>query len=540
MHKIKKYMMVGLASVLVTSSIAPMATAAAKTKPINWTLAADLVTLDPSLANDITSGQIITQTGQALYRYSADGKPELADAKKVKVAKDGLTWTFTLKSGLKWSDGTPVEASDYVYAWRRTLDPKNASTVDAIAYNIVNAAKVKTGEITDLTKLGIEAPDAKTLVVHLTSPIPMLPSVITAMGFYPQNEAFAKKVGTKFGTAAQYTCSNGPFILKDWNGSSTSFKLVKNPQYIDAKKVKTKTINFQTVVESNAVYNLYKAGKADFVKLDADQVKQEQKSKAYHQIKTARTNYLTIAQRNKTLKNVKLHQALQYAINKKVLANKILSGSAIPSTTFTPSGLIKDPNTGKDFSVAAKTAYTKYSPAKAKAAWKQAKKELGIKKLHLQLLTDNDDINKKVGQYIQSQLQDTLPGFTIEMKSQPKAARIKKMLAYDYDLIVSGWAGTTTDPTSFIGVFQTGEAMNFADWSNQQFDADLKAAQTTDVLKPKVRMQKLIAAEKLLQKDAPVITLYYESTPALIRTNIKGLQINQTGATFDFTTAVKK
>lgn len=539
MHKFNKLGCLVLAGILVGGGFTPNASAA-KPKPINWTIAGDLVTQDQAVSNDVISNQIISQAGQALYRYGKDGKLHLADAKSVKVAKDGLTWTFTLKKHLKWADGSALTASDYVFAWRRALDPKNAPSIDSNAYNIVNAEKIHSGEITDLTQLGVEAPNATTLIVHLASPVPMLDGVLTGSCFYPENADFVNKVGTKYGTAAQYTSSNGPYILKGWNGSSTSFKLVKNPYYVDAKKVKTKVVNFQVVVESNAAYNLYKSGKVDFVKLDADQVKKEKKDKAYQQIKTAATKFLTISQRNKTLKNVHLHQAFQYSINKKVLANKILSGSAIPGNTFTPSGLNTDPKTGKDLSVAAKTKYTQYSPTKAKAAWKLAQKELGVKKVTLQLLVDTDDINKKIGQYIQSQIQDTLPGVTIEMKTQPKAARIKKMLAHDYDLIVGGWAGSTTDPSNFLSILTTGDPMNLANWSNKQYDAYLQAAKTTDMLKPEQRMQDFIKAEKLLQKEAPMITLYYDSTPALIRTNIKGLQINQVGATFDFTKAVKK
>jgi ABC-type oligopeptide transport system substrate-binding subunit len=543
MKNATKYMAVAAATTLFSTTVLGATPALAATKTINWTQTSDVMTTDPSKASDVASSQVISQAGQGLYRLDKSGKAAFADAKSVKVSDDGLTWTFTLRDGLKWSNGEPVTAQDYVYGWQRTVNPANASVNASLMYNVVNAKELNTGASTDFDSLGVKALDDKTFQVSLTNPYPMLPEVATGMAFFPQNKAFVEKEGDKYGTTAEDSLSNGPFVLKGWTGSNKTYSLEKNPEYVDAKKVKPKTVNFQTVTSSATGFNSFKAGDVDYTTLTANQTKQVKNDKTlkqdYRQIKGARTQYLAFNVTEGVLADRDARQAMQYVLNKKQLVNNVMTGSSTTSTTFTPAALVKDPNSGKDFATAFKTSYTKYDTAKAKELWAKALKKAGDKKVTLTLLTDNDDVTKTQAQFVQSQLQK-LKGLTVEVKSEPKPARVKAMLGSDFQLVLTGWAGDYADPMSFLGLWKTGATMDFGKWSNKEYDDLLTAASTTHALNAKKRMADLGKADQVYQKEVPAVTLYYAASSVAMNHKVTGVQVNHVGAMFDFTKAVKK
>lgn len=526
-----------LFSTLVLGFQATPALADAKT--INWTQSSDLMTMDPSQAADVLSSQLISQAGQGLYRMGKNGDVKFADAKSVETSKDGKTWTFKLRTDLKWSNGDPVTAQDYVYGWQRTADPKNESTSASLMTNMVGANDLISGKVADYNTLGVKALDDHTLQVSLLTPEPILPQVLVGTAFYPQNKTFVEKAGDKYGTTADDSLSNGPFVLKGWNGSNKAYDLVKNPDYADAKKVKPNKVAFQTVTDSTTGYNLYQSGKVDFTTLTATQVKTAKENKNFRELKSARTEYLAFNVKRGVLASKDARQAMQYVIDKETMVKRVVTGSGANSTTFTPMDVAKDPKTGKDFADVYKTDFTSYNKKKAQTLWHKALKASGQKSVKLTLLTDNDDGSKTQAQFLQSQLQK-LDGLQVTVKSEPKPARVKNMLSSNFDMVLTGWSGDYADPLSYLGLWTTGAKMDFGQWSNKDYDAAVHAAQSTDALDKTKRMSDLGKADQVYQEDVPAVTLYYPASATLFNKEVTGVQVNTVGAQFDFTKAVKK
>ena len=541
MNKLLKTSALLSTALILGSTVAPLTADAAKYKTINWTEGADLGTMDPSKSTAAVDFDALQATGDGLYRNDKSGKPALALAESVEKSEDGLSLTFKLRSGLKWSNGDALTAHDFVYGWQRTNDPKTASQYAYLFSGIKNADAIQSGENTDLSSLGVTAVDDTTLEVQLEKPMPQLESVLTMAPFYPQNQKFVEKVGKKYGTAAKYTLSSGPYILKDWTGSNNKYSLVKNKNYYDAKVVKTPKVVVQTIKDQNTGYNLYKSGKVDFTNLSPDQVKASKKNKAYKVIPQASTFYMEFNQKKvKALANQKIRQAISYSIDRKTLSDKILTGTATPATTFTSTKLAVDPNTNKDFAKAAEVkGAIAYDKTKAKKLFKEGMKEAGVKKLTLQMVTDDTDGAKRTAQFLQSQM-EKLDGLKIDIKTVPFKQRLALSQEKKFDLVITAWGADYGDPSTFLDLYTKDSSFNNGSWDNAQYNELMQAAKTTDVNDEKKRYDDYKQAEQIIDKEVGVAPLYYRSYATLFRTSVKGVVMNPAGAPYDWKWAYKK
>lgn len=541
MNKLLKTSALLSTALILGSTVAPLTADAAKYKTINWTEGADLGTMDPSKSTAAVDFDALQATGDGLYRNDKSGKPALALAESVEKSEDGLSLTFKLRSGLQWANGDALTAHDFVYGWQRTNDPKTASQYAYLFSGIKNADAIQSGENTDLSSLGVTAVDDTTLEVQLEKPMPQLESVLTMAPFYPQNQKFVEKVGKKYGTAAKYTLASGPYILKDWTGSNNKYSLVKNSKYYDAAVVKTPKVVVQTIKDQNTGYNLYKSGKVDFTNLSPDQVKASKKNKAYKVIPQASTFYMEFNQKKvKALANEKIRQAISYSIDRKTLSDKILTGTATPATTFTSTKLAVDPNTNEDFAKAAEVkGAIAYDKTKAKKLFKEGMKEAGVKKLTLQMVTDDTDGAKRTAQFLQSQM-EKLDGLKIDIKTVPFKQRLALSQEKKFDLVITAWGADYGDPSTFLDLYTTDSSFNNGSWDNAQYNELMQAAKTTDVNDDKKRYDDYKQAEQIIDKEVGVAPLYYRSYATLFRTSVKGVVMNPAGAPYDWKWAYKK
>lgn len=219
-------------------------------------------TMDSALASDIFSMQFLSSSMEGLYRFGEDSELKPGIAKDHKISEDGLTWTFTLRENAKWSNGDPVTAHDFVYAWRRVINPETGSEYGPYMMGDVvkNATAINKGEI-PVEKLGVEAKGDYTLVVHLQTPIPYFKSLTTFGTFLPLNQEFVEKQGDKYGTSTETLLFNGPFQLKNWESTASSWKLVKNPDYWDVETVSLKKLTYDVVKDPQTAVDLYEKGK---------------------------------------------------------------------------------------------------------------------------------------------------------------------------------------------------------------------------------------------------------------------------------------
>ena len=214
--------------------------------------------MDSSLATDTYSNIIIGNTNAGLTRVDKDGKAQPELAKSVDVSKDGLTYTFHLRDGLKWSNGDALTAKDFVYSWQRAVDPATASEYGYLLGPVKNANEINGGKA-DKSTLGVKATDDKTFVVTLAQPTPYFEFLTANSVYYPLNQKVVEKYGKQYGTSSEKMVYSGPYKFeksKGWNGSNQTFSIVKNDDYWDKSAVKTKEIDFQVVQDPKTSFNL--------------------------------------------------------------------------------------------------------------------------------------------------------------------------------------------------------------------------------------------------------------------------------------------
>ncbi|MDB7660200.1 peptide ABC transporter substrate-binding protein [Lacticaseibacillus rhamnosus] len=481
-------------------------------------------TMDNAHITDVISGQAAVDTGDGLYRYKGKKLQPAVATKVVKPTNKGLTYTFNLRK-TKWSNGDPVTAKDFVFAWRRATDPKTKSEYAYLFSGIKNADDITAGKKAPST-LGVKAEGNYKLVVTMERPIPYFSTMMVNPVFFPLNQKTVEKYGKKFGTQSKYLVFNGPFKLTNWNGTGNSWDEVKNKSYWNAKQVKLDKIHVQVVKDANTAANLFATKKLDDAVLTGEIAKQHAKDKDYVGDKQGRTSYLDMNEEKvPDFKNLKLRQAVAMAINRKEFANKVIGDGSFGISTLTPENSGSNPKTGEDFAKeAAKESETvqSYNLKEAKKLWAEGMKEVGKSGEQVTLTTDDTDVAKKSAEYIQSALEQ-LPGMKVSISSVPFKTRIQRSLDGTAQFILSGWQGDFPDPISFLDLYTTGNTYNFSHWSNKQYDELIKASETTDANNETKRYNDLLKAQELLSKEAPVATLYQTVQGHLRNPKLKGV-----------------
>jgi len=504
----------------------------AEKQVLKWSYASELPSMDLSTATDTISFDQLNSTMEGLYRIGKDSKIEPGLATKTEVSKDGLTYTFTLRKNDKWSNGDPVTAQDFVYSWRRTVDPKTGSQYAYLFDGIANANDVIAGKKA-VDTLGIKAVGKYKLVVTLEKKLPYFKLLMGFPVFFPQNQNTVEKYGKKYGTAAKYLVYNGPFKMEGWTGSNLSWKLVKNKDYWDKKDVKLSQIDFSVNKSTTTSYNLYQSKKLDFTPLSTEQAKQLEGKPGYKVLKEARTNYLEFNETNKVFANKKIRQAISYAVNRKVLADKVLGAGTLPSLGIVSRDLAF--NKGKDFAVEAKTtAGVSYNKAKAQKLLKEGLAEVGQSKLSFTLLGDDTDISKQVTESLQSQIQQTLPDVDVSVSNVPFKTRLQRSEDGDFDVVVSAWGADFADPISFLDLFTSDNSYNNGKWKNAEYDKLIEASKTTDAGNTDKRWDDMVKASKILSENQGVAPLYQLNVAYMLNPSVKGVIQNTAGVTWSF------
>lgn len=480
-------------------------------------------TMDNAHITDVISGQAAVDTGDGLYRYKGKKLEPAVATKVVKPTNNGLTYTFNLRK-TKWSNGDPVTAKDFVFAWKRAADPKTKSEYAYLFSGIKNADDITAGKKAAST-LGVKAEGDYKLVVTMDRPVPYFSTMMVNPVFFPLNQKTVDKYGKKFGTQSKYLVFNGPFKLTNWNGTGNSWDEVKNTSYWNAKQVKLDKIHVQVVKDSNTAANLFATKKLDDAVLTGEIAKQHAKDKDYVGDKQGRTTYLDMNEEKvPDFKNLKLRQAVAMAINRDEFANKVIGDGSFGISTITPENSGSNPKTGEDFSKeAAKESRTvqTYDLKKAKQLWAEGLKEVGKSGEDVTLTTDDTDVAKKSAEYLQSALEQ-LPGMKVSISSVPFKTRIQRSLDGSAQFILSGWQGDFPDPISFLDLYTTGNTYNFSHWSNKQYDDLIKASKGTDANSETKRYDDLLKAQELLSKESPVATLYQTVQGHLRNPKLKG------------------
>lgn len=510
--------------------------AIATTQKIEISSPAPLSTLDTTQTMDKNTFTIVQHLFEGLYRFDDDSTPIPGLAEKVDISEDGLTYKFTLKDDIKWSNGEPITAQDFLYSWKKLVTPETIGPNAYLLDNVKNSKAIRNGE-KPVAEIGLAAPSDKEFEVTLEQAQPSFLTVASIGWLAPQNQAYVEKQGKDYATDSDHLIYSGPFSLTDWDASSETWTLKKNPEYYDADNVKLTEVKVNTIKDENTGINLYQSNELDLVRISGQYVQQYSDEAGYVTHSDVANYYLDFNKKADTAPdNLHLRKAIAQAIDKDALTKSVLNDGSKPLNGLIPSGLYKNPETSEDFREFSGD-HSVYDVKKAQAEWEKAKADLGDK-IKLSLLVSDDDNGKKISEYVQSQLQENLKGLEITINAQPKNNVLQTRKDKNYELSLSGWIAGSSDLDSYFNLYAGESAYNYGSYKNADYDKLITNARTINANTPDKQFDDYKEAEAiLLDQDAAQVPLYQSASNYLINPKIKGISYHLYGDYFNLRTA---
>lgn len=468
-------------------------------------------TIDPALMTGSPEITLAEAMFEGLLGYTPGTlDPEPGVAEKWEISEDGLTYTFHLRDA-KWSNGQPITAEDFIYSWRRALDPKTAAEYAYQLWYIKNAAAFTKGELKDFEQVGVKAPDPKTIVVTLENPTAFFLELVAFPTYFPVNKACVEKFGNRW-TRPENIVTNGPFVMKEWRAQD---KIVfeRNPKYWDAKTVKLDKIVAYAIVDDNTALRRYQTGELDWLRsLPEVQTAKLKDDPEFHKIVSLGTHFYRLNCKKKPFDDPRVRQAFAMAIDRDRICKFVLHGQWDPAETFVP------PMKGYT-----SPAGLKYDPKKAAALLAEAGYPGGKGFPRVTLVFNTLKRHEQVAIAAQDMWKKTL-GVDVNLVNQEWKVYLKTINDLDYDIGRSAWIGDYSDPNTFVDMFVTDGGNNRTGWSNKEYDALVaEAAKTADKAK---RLKMLEQAESILLKEAPILPIYFDMNLGLVRKTVLGFKDN--------------
>lgn len=497
----------------------------------------------PIYTIDVSKADGFGKTGnifEGLYRLGKKGRVTPGLACKSEVSKDGKTYKFTIRKNAKFSDGSKITAQDFVYSWKRTITPATKSQYAYLFSGINNADEISQGHMKP-DQLGVEAKGKREFVVHLNRPINYFKLLMCYPLFSPISHRAVEKYGRQYATKGQYMVYTGPFKLVNWTGTGDKWRFVKNNQYWDKRAVHLKKINFQIIKNDQTSLSLYESKKLDMVKLSNAQVKNFKNSKDYVPEPFAMTMYLAYnlkapsSMNRKAMQNVNIRRAISLAINRKQLVTKVIGDESVPAKGLDATHFAYNPQTGEDF---AKEAYLKgtvdYDKESAKKYWNVGMKQLGIKHLTVELLSNNEGQAKPISEFLGYQLAKVLPGLKVNLVNIPYQAALDRAKQGQFDLYFSNWGADFNDPISYLQSVTSASGYNYGKWENAAYNRLVSKAQDQDANDVNKRWQDMVHSEQLVMREQGVAPLYETVFSYLKNPKVKGIVHNTAGTQWDY------
>jgi oligopeptide transport system substrate-binding protein len=472
--------------------------------------------MDSATATDENSFNILVNIIEGLYRLDANARPEPGQAEKVDISEDGLTYTFTLRDGIKWSNGDPVTSQDFKYAWLKVLNPDTASQYAYIISTFVEGAADYNEGNGDPESVAIEAPDDKTLEVKLVSPAPYWLGLTAYPTYLPQNQKFVEQQGEDYAQSADALIYNGPYIMTEMN-LTEGVTLVKNDDYWDKDNVDIEQAVGKIVKEVDTAVNLHDAGELDITEIAAEYVDEYKDSPDFQQATEFASFYMVFNEDLDIFQNANIRKAFQIGYDRAALCYKITNDGNVPATGIVPDGIAGPGD--QTFREAEGPTVPEYNPEEAKRLYEQGIKEVGGEAPTVELLSYDDSVARDTATFLQSQFEDNL-GAKIDVKVQPFDRKLELESNGEFQLSYQGWGADYNDPMTFLDLWTTDSPFNTGKYSNERFDQLITQAKA-EVDEDK-RMQQMEEAEKILvEEDAGVAPMFFEGTSRLIEPFIK-------------------
>ncbi|MFS0654423.1 peptide ABC transporter substrate-binding protein [Bacillus sp. 179-C3.3 HS] len=470
---------------------------------------------DPPIGFNNVSWQGLNNLMEGLTRLDDKHEPSPAMAEKWEISDDGKTYTFYLRDGMKWSNGDPVKASDFEFAWKRLLDPKTGSSAAFLAYVIEGGESFNSGK-GKKDDVNVRAVNDQTLQVQLAFPQKSFLHLTANPAFFPVNEQVVEK-DPNWAKNAKTFVGNGPFQLTEWKHDE-SFTMEKSETYWDKKSVKLDQVKWLMISDRNTDYQMFQSGELDTAFVPAEQSEDLLKRKDVQIEDQAGVFFYRLNVNMEPFQNKHIRQAFQMAINPKDIVDYVTKNEEKPARAFVSPG-IQDAN-GDDFREAGGDHITYDANEAVKLLEKGLKEENYSRMPPVTLTYSTKPENKKKAEAIQQQLKEAL-GVDVKLANMEANVFAEEQKALKFQFSQSSFLADYADPINFLESFQTGNAMNRTGWSNQTYDQLIKkASQEADDQK---RNSLLHDAEALLIEEAPMIPIHFYNQVHLQKEEVKGI-----------------
>lgn len=435
------------------------------------------------------------------------------DHEMVENEDGSVTYTFNIREDALWSNGDPVTADDFVYAWKRAMNPETFSAHAYIMAPIVNANEIQNPDdelYGQVDELGVEATDEKTLVVELNNNVPYFLELLSNPVMFPQNEEFVASQGDDYGLEPENVISNGPFFLETWKHDQ-GWVLSKNEEYWDSENVSLDAVNYKVAKDASTEVNLYETGDIDVANLTSEFVDMYAEDEAYTTNINTEVYFMRFNFQNEYLANENIRKALDMSYDKAEAAEGILKNGSIPAYFLVPEEFVTNED-GEDF----RAKYGDFNMTdieEAQKLWEQGLSELGTDSINLELLSYDDDQRTAMAEYMKNQWENNLPGLTVTINQQPNKQKLALEGEQDYDMSFSGWRNDISDPVEFLNVHLSDGPYNWQDFANEEYDSLVKNAQV-DFSDLNQRFEDLQEAERILIEQETGISPIYQSANA--------------------------
>lgn len=451
---------------------------------------------------------------ECLYRDDENDVPQPAGAETVDISDDKLVYTFHLREDATWSNGDPVVATDYEFAWQQALNPEVASDYAYMLYFIHNAEPYFNGEV-EWSEVGVKVIDDYTLEVTLDNPLPYATDLFAFPTLAPINQKFYEEVGAdKYATDAEYFCCNGMYELTEWSHNS-QIVFQKREDYWNADAVGPDTIVYKIITDSQAGLNSYLSREIDYTDLDSGEVVQQAEAAGFEVgVKPARSSYyLIVNTEDEFMSNQNLRLALAYAIDKQALVDTVYQNDNQPMTSFTPPAIMGANESSFQEALVAERGEMYPGSGdleKAQEYLQAALEELGctVDELNLSIDCADDSLRRNCATFLQEQWRQNLGLENITVNSMQTKQVSANRQSGDYCMSLGGWSPDYNDAINFLDLWVTDGGNNDSFWSNAEYDELI--AQATAEADEEVRQQYLFDAEEILAAEMPIIPLYWQ------------------------------
>ena len=482
-------------------------------------LGPDVESIDPALNSAVDGANYILFAFDNLLKMDKDGKVVPGLAEKYEISDDQLTWTFHLRDGLKWSDGSALTADDFVYSWQRLVDPSVAAPYAQTVLGMVEGyddavgkpdADGNTTVDPDPTKLKVEAPDDKTLIVHMAKPTPYFDKLAAFASLSPVKKEVVEANPDGWSIDPKTYVSTGPFKLTGWEpGSYLMFE--KNENYWDADSIKLDGIKCLLMQDQNATFSAYESGDALMIKdVPTQEITTLKDRSDFHIDPILGTYYLDLNTTLDEFKDPKVREALSLALDRKYISETITAGTYTPASGFVSEGVTDWNGTAWQDNITDKSAYINIDDhagnlAKAKELLKEAGYENGVGLPEMVYSTNDASYHKKIAEYLQQAWGEL--GLKVQVNIVEWKSFTPQRRSGNYQIARDGWVMDYNDPSNILELALTGNGNNNAKYSNPEFDALMgKAATEKD---PQTRFGYLHQAEDFIMKDTAMVPLLY-------------------------------